>query len=297
MLQDLKGFAQFISIERGLMLLMISMGATFLVGQSFELLKALYLGVTVFCIWSSVDAINNVYDVDLDRLSDPLRAQFTKKLGKLGVAIVIGFASLSLALVAISLIPVLIFFVGMGLFFGVLYSVPPFRLRKTPYKPIVNFTVGAVPILIVAAFFNDFSINILAFVFLMGVTTSIHSLWQDLADFTSDSESGSRTLPIILGFHKGILLTLIMGYIVIPLMALVGWLFGLGWFYYATLVGLGILGCLRIIQKRASLIKKHNLDTQELVKLGEFFAKDYVLIAIIFAFSLMISSLLKISTS
>ena len=78
-------------------------------------------------------------------------------------------------------------------------------------------------------------------------------------------------------------------------MALVGLLFGLGWVYYVILVGLGVFGCLRILQKRSILMKKHNLESHELLKLGEFFAKDFVIIAIVFAFSLLISSLLKIS--
>ena len=54
MFQDLKGFAQFISVERGLMLFMISVGATFLAGESFAWPIALLLGVVVFCIWSAV---------------------------------------------------------------------------------------------------------------------------------------------------------------------------------------------------------------------------------------------------
>jgi 4-hydroxybenzoate polyprenyltransferase len=295
MLQNLKGFAQFISVERGIMLFMISVGATFLIMQSIDIMKALYLGFTVFCIWSSVDAINNVCDVDLDRLSDPLRAQFTKKLGKLAIVIVAGFTSLSLALGVVTMIPYVILFVGLGLFFGVLYSVPPFRLRKTAYKPVVNFTVGAVPVLIVAAFFNVFSINTVALVLLIGVTTAVNSLWEDLADFASDSDSGSRTVPVIFGFRKGLLITIIMGYVMIPLMALVGWLFQLGWVYYVALAGLSIFVSLRIVQKRVTLLKKHNADPKKLLKLGELLSKDFVIIAIVFTFSLMVSSLLKIN--
>jgi 4-hydroxybenzoate polyprenyltransferase len=295
MLQDLKGFAQFISVERGLMLFMISVGATFLVMQSLDIMKALYLGLTVFCIWSAVGAINNVCDVDLDRLSDPLRAKFTKKLGKLGIVVVAGFTSLSLALGAVTMIPYVILFVGMGLFFGVLYSVPPFRLRKTAYKPVVNFTVGAVPVLIVSAFFNVFSINTVALVLLIGVTTAVNSLWEDLADFASDSDSGSRTVPVIFGFRKGLLLTIIMGYVMIPLMALVGLLFQLGWVYYVSLAGLSIFVSLRIVQKRVTLLKRHNADPKKLLKLGELLSKDFVIIAIVFTFSLMVSSLLKIN--
>jgi 4-hydroxybenzoate polyprenyltransferase len=82
MLQDAKGLARFISIERGIMILTMSMGTSFLTNKVFAWSSALYLGTIAFCIWSAVDAINNISDVELDVLSDPLRAQFTKKLGK-----------------------------------------------------------------------------------------------------------------------------------------------------------------------------------------------------------------------
>ena len=68
MLREVRGFAQFISVERGMMLFMISMGATFLMTETLVWSSALYLGFTVFCIWSAVDAINNLCDVDLDTL-------------------------------------------------------------------------------------------------------------------------------------------------------------------------------------------------------------------------------------
>lgn len=295
MLREVKGFAQFISVERGLMLFMISVGATFLMAKTLAWSSALYLGVTVFCIWSAVDAINNVCDVDLDSLSDPARAEFTKKLGKMGIFILGGFTALSLALGAATLLPYVLLFVALGIVFGVLYSVPPFRLRKTAYKPIVNFTVGAVPVLIVAAFFNAFSIEVVALALLIGVTTSINSLWEDLADYASDFGSGSRTLPIIFGFHKGLLVTVILGYVMIPFMVLVGLLFQLGWVYYVSLLGLATFLSLRIAQKRTTLFRNDKLDQKKLHKLGEILAKDFVIIAIVFTLSLMVSSLLKIN--
>lgn len=295
MFQDLKGFAQFISVERGLMLFMISVGATFLAGESFAWPSALFLGVIVFCIWSAVDAMNNLCDVDLDVLSDPLRAKFTKKLGRVGLFITVAFTAVSLALGAATLMPYVLLFVGVGIFFGVLYSVPPFRLRKTAYKPLVNFTVGAVPVMIVAAFFNTFSINIIALITLIGVTTAINSLWEDLADYASDFHSGSRTIPVILGFRRGLLLTVIMGYSMIPMMVLVGVLFQLPLIYYAALATLSTFISLRLIQKRQTLFREDKADNKKLFKLGEVLAKDFVIIAIVFTLSLMLSSLLKIS--
>ena len=295
MYQDVKGFAQFISVERGLMLFMISVGAVFLTAETLAWSTALYLGIMVFCIWSAVDAINNVCDVDLDALSDPLRAQFTKKLGKLGLFVVAVFTGLSLALGAVTMTPYVVLFVALGILFGVLYSVPPFRLRKTAYKPIVNFTVGAVPVLIVAAFFNVFSLNVVSLVLLIGVTTAVNSLWEDLADFASDFSSGSRTVPIIFGFRKGLFLTIIMGYAMIPMMVFVGVLFQLGWVYYASLLGLAMFVSLRIVQKRVALFNNDKADQKKLHKLGEVLAKDFVIIAIVFTLSLMVSSLLKIN--
>ena len=201
MLQDLKGFAQFISVERGLMLFMISVGTTFLMAQALVWSAALFLGIIVFCIWSAVDAMNNICDVDLDVLSDPGRAKFTKKLGKFGLfSIVVAFTALSLMLGVVTLMPFVLLFVGLGIFFGVIYSVPPFRLRKTAYKPIINFTVGAVPVMIIAAFFNLFSINITILILLIGVTTAVNSLWEDLADFASDFHSGSMNYTDNFGF-------------------------------------------------------------------------------------------------
>jgi len=297
MFNDLKGFAQFISVERGLMVLMISVGASFLMGESLVWFEAVFLGVIAFCIWSAADAMNNIFDVDLDVLSDPFRAEFTKKLGKLGLFIAMFFTALSLTLGAFTMTPYVVLFIALGIIFGVLYSVPPFRLRKTAYKPVVNFTVGAVPILIVAAFFNVFSINIVALVLLIGVTTAVNSLWEDLADYASDFTSGSRTIPIILGFRRGLIFTIIMGYTLIPLMVLVGLLFQLGWVYYLTLTALSAFVSLRVIQKRRTLLKEGEGDTKQLFKLGEVLAKDFVIIAIAFTLSLMLSSLLKIAPS
>ena len=295
MLNNLKGFAQFISVERGLMVLMISVGASFLMSESLVWVEAVFLGIIAFCIWSAADAMNNIFDVDLDVLSDPFRAEFTKKLGKLGLFIAMFFTALSLLLGAVTMTPYVVLFIAVGIMFGVLYSVPPFRLKKAAYKPVVNFTVGAVPVLVVAAFFNVFSINIIVLVLLIGVTTAVNSLWEDLADYASDFTSGSRTIPIILGFKRGLIFTILMGYSLIPLMVLVGALFQLGWTYYLTLTALSVLVTLRVIQKRNTLLKKGEADKKQLFKLGEVLSKDFVIIAIVFTLSLMLSSLLKIA--
>ncbi|NLF87788.1 UbiA family prenyltransferase [Candidatus Bathyarchaeota archaeon] len=294
MIQDIRSFAQFISVERGLMLFMISIGATFLAAQALNWTSALLLGTLVFCVWSAVDAMNNICDVDLDIHSDPNRAQFTKRLGRAGLAVAVIFSGLSLALGALTQMPYVVLFTGLGLFFGVVYSVPPFRLRKTPLKPIVNFTVGAVPIMIIAAFFNTSSLNVISLVMLIGATTAINSLWEDLADYESDYQSGSRTIPIIMGFHRGLLFTVAMGYTLLPLMVLVGVLFQLPLIYYLALTGLAAFITLRLVYKRETIFSG-GADTAKLLRTGTILARDFVIVAVVFTLALMLSSILKIA--
>ncbi|PVX24850.1 MAG: hypothetical protein CW691_06295 [Candidatus Bathyarchaeum sp.] len=292
MLRAVKGFLTFISVERGIMLFMITMGATFLMAKNTTLFGAIYLGAVAFCGWSGVDAINNVYDVDLDTKSDPLRADYTKKLGRLGLGISLIFFALSMSLGAITGIQLVTVFVFVGILAGVMYSAPPFRLRQTIYKPIVNFSVGAVPVLMVAAFFNVFSVEILVLMTLIGVSTAVNSLWEDLADYKSDFNAHARTLLIVLGFKRGLYLTIIMGYSLIPLMILVGVLFQLSMLYFVVLTGLIAYISLRLVQNRHLLFGGANADTESMLKLGEAFAKDFVIIALVHTTNLMLSGYL-----
>jgi 4-hydroxybenzoate polyprenyltransferase len=130
---------------------------------------------------------------------------------------------------------------------------------------------------------------------LIGVTTAINSLWEDLADYASDFSSGSKTVPIILGFKRGLLLTIVMGYVMVPLMVLVGLLFALPFIYYLALAGLTVFISVRLISKRKTIFQEDSADSKKLFKLGEVLAKDFVIIAIVFTLSLMLCSLLKIT--
>jgi 4-hydroxybenzoate polyprenyltransferase len=137
-------------------------------------------------------------------------------------------------------------------------------------------------------------VNVVALVFLIGVTTAVNSLWEDLADFESDFNSGARTVPIVLGLRKGLFLTLAMGYSLIPLMVLVGILFQLHLIYYFVLSALTLFVSRRLVQKRRSLFG-NKAGTKELLELGHVLAKDFVVAAIVQTLSLMFSSYLTIS--
>jgi 4-hydroxybenzoate polyprenyltransferase len=292
MFRNAKELASFISAERGIMLFMISMGSALLLQTTLSLEHALYFGFIGFFGWSSVDAINNICDVDLDEHSDPSRAAYTQKLGNWGLGIYVLFSGLALggAFLTGNLIATLV--IGLGLLIGIFYSVPPFRLRQTHYKPVVNFSVGAIPVLFVAAFYNLFSVHVIALMTLIGVTTAVNSLWEDLADYISDSESHAKTLLIVLGFRRGLFMTIVLGYCLIPLMVYIGFLFSLHLSYYIILSVLVSYMTLRLITKRAVFTTRRE-DKDVLLEIGEVFAKDFVILAIVQTTNLMINGLLQ----
>lgn len=292
MFLNIKGLATFISAERGLMLFMISMGSAFLLQTTLSLEQAIYFGSIGFCGWSSVDAINNIFDINLDKYSDPSRAKATQKFGKWGIGIYLLFSGLALGGAVISNNLIATSVIGLGLLIGILYSVPPFRLRQTPYKPLVNFSVGAIPVLFVAAFYNLFSVNVVVLMTLIGVTTAVNSLWEDLADFISDSKSQAKTLLIILGFRRGLLLTIILGYCLIPLMVYIGFLFLLNLSYYIILLTLVVYMTFRLITKRAIFATQCE-NSNAMLEVGESFSKDFVILAIVQTSNLMINGLLQ----
>lgn len=291
MLRGLKGFAEFISVERGLMVFAIAVGAAFIIMKSVIWSQAAFLGSVVFLGWSGVDALNNVYDKEFDDLSHPSRAEFTKMLGGMALPIALGLCALSV-LSAFTVSPAVVFWVLAGIFFGVLYSVPPFRLRQTLWKPVVNFTVGAVPILIVSAFSGVSHTGVLILVIVIGVTTAVNSLWEDLADYSADRISGAKTVPVVFGPRNGLLVTVALGYGLLPLMLLVGVMFSLPVIFYVVLFGLAFFVSIRLVQNRETLL---GYDVQRLLKLGDMLAGDFVIVAIIQTLNLMLSGYLKVS--
>ena len=272
------------------MIFMISMGAALLMGVRSDLLEAAYLGLVGFCGWSCVDALNNIFDVELDKDSDPFRSEFTASLGQWGFFVVAFFSLTSFGLGLATKRPLLTVFVLLGISLGVLYSVPPFRLRQTVHKPLVNGAVGAIPVMIASAFYKTFTIETYTLAILMGAATAVNSLWEDLADYSSDLKSKASTVLILLGFRKGLHITILLGYCLIPLMVLIGLMFELEAVYYGILAVLVAFVSFHIFQNRRILLGE---ETETMYKLSSKLARDFVIIAVVHTTNLMFSSYLK----
>jgi len=134
--------------------------------------------------------------------------------------------------------------------------------------------------------------GVLIFVIVIGVTTAVNSLWEDLADYFPDRMSGAKTVPVVFGPRNGLLLTVALGYSLLPLMLLVGVMFSLPVFFYVVLFGLAAFVSARLIQHRETLLGG---DVERLLRLGDVLSGDFVIVAIIQTLNLMLSGYLSVS--
>ena len=114
-----------------------------------------------------------------------------------------------------------------------------------------------------------------------------------MADYESDFAAKARTLVVVLGFKRGFFITVLVGYCMVPLMVLVGILFHLNLLYFIVLGVLIAFMSLRLIQHRNALFRSNNIELDALLQLGEAFAKDFVLIALVQTANLMINGFLN----
>lgn len=146
-----------------------------------------------------LNALNQIYDIEIDRISKPHRPIPS---GKISIRSVYIFSAMSFFIAFILSLfsrttPLVIFFV----FLSVIYSVPPIRLKRYGISSnIVGGTLyGAVPFLSAAAITGSFSLAF--FVFFYGAAIVL-ATFKDFEDMPTERRLGIRTLPVMLGYER-----------------------------------------------------------------------------------------------
>ena len=153
--------------------------------------------------------VNQLYDVEIDKVNKPYLPLVSGELSSgTAVAICALFALLGGAIVATNFEPLITGLYAFGLFLGTLYSVPPMRLKRSPWAAFIiiaivrgvllNFgvhhaTTAAIglpfvwspPIMFITTFVTVFAICI--------------SICKDLADIEGDKQEGVTTFATEIG--------------------------------------------------------------------------------------------------
>ncbi len=161
----------------------------------------------IIMIWMSTILYNNVYDLEIDRVSNPHRPLVR---GQVCPVHYLGVASV-FALIAIFMSPVLgsIPFVitFISILSSMVYSVPPFRLRRRLLSTVF-IGWGSLLVFFIGVFatvrIKEISVDneIVHVALLIFVAFSIGPLTKDLKDYEGDLKYGVRTLFTVYGIQK-----------------------------------------------------------------------------------------------
>ena len=188
------------------------------------------IGIALFLItflWEYTVWINNIYDVEIDRISHKDRI-LVKGMLNIDVAkqIAVIFAIVSIGLAALlGIIPFILSIIAI--FLGTIYSMPPFRLRNSVVSSAfvgmgsaIAFFIGyfspSLKLIVIEHFYGigrnivSLNYNALIVAILILIAFSIGPLLRDLKDYEGDKKAGVKNIFTICGKRKGIRITSIL---------------------------------------------------------------------------------------
>lgn len=238
----------------------VSLMAANFYGFAINFEKMLLISIVLLLSQAGAQSINAVFDYDIDKINKPYRP-IPQGIVSKNQALFFGSAllvsSVSLALAANLLFG--LFILGIA-FCAVMYSMPPFRLKRILW---LNNFIQALPrgflsVNAVWAMYGSISdfpplvFGIMMFLFLMGAQTT-----KDFPDIEGDKKFGIKTLPVVYG-NKAVFLMMpffVMQFLFLFLAIYYG-LVSIKWWYFFGLIPL--VGVLLVNIKNSSSYIENN---------------------------------------
>jgi 4-hydroxybenzoate polyprenyltransferase len=177
---------------------------------SVDLLLYPCIGLVMAAVLNAAsNALNQIYDLEIDRINKPKRALPSGRLSR-REAWTFTFAAYAVALVLAWLVAPggrheCFWIVVVATVITVLYSAPPFRTKRLGIWANLTIAIPRGVLLKVAGWSavktvfgtEPWFIGAVFGLFLLGASTT-----KDFADMEGDARGGCRTLPIIYGVHR-----------------------------------------------------------------------------------------------
>jgi len=167
----------------------------------------LVLLVSVWLAWKASVVTNDIYDFEVDKISNSNRPLSSEKLSfeeYKSIGIVCFFLSL---LGSFSVGPTFGFLMIVFHIIAWFYSVPPFRTKRIPFLATLNSSLAAIVVLFMGFIFfsgsNDLQGLSPRIIFLLIITYTLCLPIKDFKDIEGDKKDQIKTIPVIFGEEKG----------------------------------------------------------------------------------------------
>jgi 4-hydroxybenzoate polyprenyltransferase len=169
----------------------------------WNVLAFLLLIVSTIFAWLATVVVNDVFDEEIDRISNPHRPLISQTLSResyKALGWTLGIVSVWFAAIAhpFSAIYLIVYHA-----FAFLYNAPPFRLKRFPILATFTGAIASVSVLFAGYAFVDKALSIehlpwqIIALLVFAYTISLPA--KDFKDIAGDSVNGIKTLPVILG--------------------------------------------------------------------------------------------------
>ncbi len=165
----------------------------------------------VALVWSATAILNDCYDVEIDRVSNPSRA-VVRGLLRRDEALRAAVLLYALAMMAMLTLRGTASkgVVMLGIILGVQYSAPPLRLRRWGVAGMLVIGSGvALAFLLGSLSQGSISTEALVTAFLFGIFAFNAAILKDFKDLEGDRKAGVVTLPVLLGYRRAAALALL----------------------------------------------------------------------------------------
>ena len=164
----------------------------------------------LFCILglASINSLNQIFDVDIDKINKPNRPVPSKKLTKKQVLIISFSLSLCAGLLTLYLGFTYFLIAIAGLTIGLIYCIPQIYVKKIPIFSTAVIAIGYGILMFMVGWkvyqpISSIPLWLLGFLFTHDM---IIANSKDFSDLEGDLQEGIKTIPVILGKKRGALL-------------------------------------------------------------------------------------------
>ncbi len=191
-------------------------------GTPIDFLACLGLLFSVFFAYQSAVAVNDIFDIESDKISNNSRPLVKKKLSSGDVKILAVIYMFIALLFAINVKYSCFSLVLVSIILSLVYSVPPLKLKR--FFPVSTFIIALAALVTLLTGFSIFGGWKSVYIFPKSLTLLVLVIFtlagtvKDLKDFEGDKRTGIKTLPVLLGRHRGkivIALFVLLSYILI----------------------------------------------------------------------------------
>ncbi len=208
----------------------IGLAAVLVSGKPAGPWSALVPVLSIFMLSASAYMLNDVFDLEVDRISNPGRPLPSEELSSRQVQIVGCMLLLAGASLTFVYGSALSFALGLILCLMVVaYSAPPLRLRRFLIAPYVTIAASAALSFLLASSFQSPSVSpsvALACILIFGYSFGSCTV-KEFKDIEGDSRTGVRSLPVALGPDRAARVTIPLYLASCLLLLPLHWLFDL----------------------------------------------------------------------